>query len=610
MQYAQENRQAYIDACNAVISRGGTLASGAPSSELANSIANLPQGQSFGHLEVESNSKRVIVPANAEPIAQMLKIGGASFKSNNILKLRTLNETQGGLTITTNADGSYTFNGTLVDDLSLVFWEAESDYPHKRYGAGSTITAKVTGLEKYSSLDHDVSLWFSSNALYDEEFDYDMPLFEDSITDGRAYTHSVTEGFWLDYIALDIYGASVDFPLVFDNVTFTIMVNEGTTALPYEPYFEGLRASKVQSIVSEGANKVKVLGWSAKGIYGDKTALSLTNNYNTTINTTEAVNRIEVTQSNWVEGGGYSSPNGEFNGKISKTLTAGKTYIFSADIELTHCPLNVPNIRIQIDNNAMFAFNSLKPNQKVRVSCSFVYTPSAYDICRLFFSLNGNSIILSDIMITDETVTDITYKPFRASAITTMPDSVKNLEGFGDGINTDYYNYVEWRDGRCYFVRTCKKLVFDGTERWYAGGTSSNGIYRVYYPVPLNADFVSNATVTPCICNHYDSKSPEQTYKLIEGASLTATNMYIYDSRYTTNDISLWKAYVAELYAQGNPLTVIYALAEPIETDITDLMTIDNAIVVEAFGSVEFVTESGKDIENKISYLINAAGGA
>lgn len=609
------------NARNAVIGRGGEISATAGFKDLPDAITNIPNDQTLAWQTVESNSKRVTVPSGVLPMAQIKKIGGMSYKSNNILKLKTLNETQNGVTITTNPDGSYTLNGTVQDVTDITLWDASVDYPYTGVGAGKSICIKATGLEDYSyfeGVDENENrwtasnyLWVASNYIYNEEEDWDKPDIETDVIGGGGDKYTLSEGYWLNIIFL-----SLEPHTTFNNVTFTIMVNEGTTYLPYEPYFEGIRDSKTKSIVSEGANKVKVLGWSATGIYGDKTALSLTNNHNTTLNTTEAVNRVEVTQSNWVEGGGYSSPNGEFNGKLSKTLTAGKTYIFSADVELTHCPLNQPNLRVSIDNNVMFAFYSLKLNTKIRVSKSFVYIPSEYDICRLYFSLNGNSIVLSDIMITEQEVTDTNYKPFVGTlGITNIPEAVRNLEGYGLGINADYYNYVEWRDGRCYFGQTCKKLVFDGTEQWKVidGSTPENRYFEVY--LQKNAVNQYNPIMSEYERKSIFSYTTDIGWHLFIGTDIdtgivsTHLNIRPYNVTTECSTLNSWKTYLAERYANGNPLTFIYALAEPIETDITDLMTVDNHIAVEGGGTIEFNNEYGCDIPNEINYLFNTAGG-
>lgn len=82
-QLAQENKQAYINACNAVIGRGGSVPSGMPFGDLASAITNIPHDQTLAWQKVNANSQRVVVPANAEKVAQVNKIGGMTYKSED-----------------------------------------------------------------------------------------------------------------------------------------------------------------------------------------------------------------------------------------------------------------------------------------------------------------------------------------------------------------------------------------------------------------------------------------------------------------------------------------------------------------------------------------------
>ena len=600
-QLAEENKVAYHNACLAVEGRGGEIPAQMPFGNLANAIKNIPHDNILAYQKVFNITNTIRVPQKSEKVALVGRIGGMSYKSNNILKLKTLNETQNGVTITTNPDGSYTLNGTSTDGfyfnlLDTGYWA--TDDMSKAILSNRTVTFSQKGFTWDSSDGErkEVYLWICN---VKDDGSGELWTYDDEL---GTFTFKQNEG----VLGLDLYVLQAG--IVFNNVTFTIMVNEGTTALPYEPYFEGIRNGKTTSIVSEGANKVRVLGWSASGIYGDKTALVLTNKYNTTIDTTEAVNRIEVTQSNWVEGGGYSSPNGEFNGKLSKTLTAGKTYVFSADIELTHCPLNLTSVRLTIDNNVMFAFERLKLNTKIRVSKSFVYIPSSYDICRLYFSLNGNSIVLSDIMITEQEVTDISYKPFVGTlGVTNIPEAITSREGYCEGYNSDYYNYVEWREGRCYEGLTCKKIVFNGTEGWYAGSLGTENQYFALEGYPLNA-ILNGGIMTDYSATYINGSNKNIGWQLYKTDKFL---LRLRPANAATDFPTLadWKAYLNKRYANGNPLTFLYALAEPIETDITNLMTVDNAIIVEGGGTVEFINEYDYDTPSETTYIINTVGG-
>jgi hypothetical protein len=58
----------------------------------------------------------------------------------------------------------------------------------------------------------------------------------------------------------------------------------------------------------------------------------------------------------------------------------------------------------------------------------------------------------------------------------------------------------------------------------------------------------------------------------------------------------------------GNPVTVVYALAEPIEEDISAYL-FDESLIVEGGGTITAVNEYSQDLPTEITYLINTTGG-
>ena len=570
MQLAQENKQAYINACNAVIGRGGTVPSGMPASELANAITNIPNDQTLAYQKVVGSTSRVIVPQKAEPVAIVNKIGGATYKSKQLLKLRTLNETQDGLTITTNADGSYTLNGTGTG--SFMLWQSEEDYPYKAIAQGRTVMIKATGLEQYAA-EWCALLWASSNLPEGAEY----PELEDNIASGDTYQYSPSSGYWLDFIVLDIgYTQDGSIP-TFNNVTFTVMVNEGSTAEPYVPFFEGLRSAKTESIVSEGANLLDI---------------------------SKAVN------ANFVDNGDgtYTITNNGGVERFSKTFPI----FIPANTTVT-----IKGFRVSGEINCLIQFRFADGTWWE--DCPYFdgvarkRTPEKDIISARFFVNSGTAnegkpVTIRDIQIQyGETATE--YKPFVGTlGTTTIPEAVTSLEGYGEGVNADYYNYLEWRDGRCYFVQNCKKIVFNGTEGWYVGSLETENQYFALEGYPLNA------ILNGGIMTDYDATNVYGAPSKKVGWNLYKTDKFLLRMRPANiltdfPTLADWKAHLAERYAQGNPLTFIYALAEPIETDITDLMTVDNAIVVEGGGSIKFVNEYGYDMPNETTYIINTVGG-
>lgn len=115
-------------------------------------------------------------------------------------------------------------------------------------------------------------------------------------------------------------------------------------------------------------------------------------------------------------------------------------------------------------------------------------------------------------------------------------------------------------------IKRVEKAVFDGTEKWI--------VYDSSYPHLFYADVDKGTTdgiLNRCLCSHF----PYDKGSLLRGANecrfAAGTNVkrfYISTSKHT--DLTAFKNWVAEQYANGNPVTVLYELATPIETPLTE----------------------------------------
>mgnify|MGYP003542331312 FL=1 len=227
-----------------IIGRGGEISLNAGLKDLPQAIFNIPADNSLSYYTDEEIAYQKIVPEGAEEYALLKKVGGMTYKCNNLIPYpySQTTHTNKGITFTDNGDGTIMVNGTatggniffdVCGDLSTGIPWMECNLP-----AGSYF---LSGCPKGGSK----STYRLSFALKDEE---GTKSFDSSdIGEGLNITISKT--------ATQMFCRAVIYDgMTVNNLTFKPMLNVGTTALPYEPFFEGLRDTKVTEIVSKGEN--------------------------------------------------------------------------------------------------------------------------------------------------------------------------------------------------------------------------------------------------------------------------------------------------------------------------------------------------------------------
>lgn len=513
--------------------------------------------------DIESTTYRSTVPSGADDFARVNKIGGMTHKTRNLIPPATRKSyTHNGITYTVNDDGSVVANGTATAESNFeiqLTWNGEKISLVK--GKTYTLSAGV------SSPSNTTYRLIVQNVGYNQAVDI-----------GSSFVANYT-----DYYAfIRIYSGYVA-----NNLTFYPMLNEGTTALPYEPYFEGLRNAEVTELKSEFGNlfnydnildRLKGTGENAGKIWVNSTGYSA-NFYTGTNGSSTPVLR-------------------EYLDKLM-FLTKG-TYYAYFDIDFYQD--DVPETDRCIQARAILLngedFWCGQGGQKLSNGGSFTMYEDGYCYLR---SYTNKRCYISNLMIT-RTPRD-TYIPYKYESIP-IPEAVKSLDGYGLGVNSEYYNYIDF--DRKVFVQNVHRKVFDGTE-YISRGTNGAGVTRFIASTPYTAINVSN--VVNVVCNHYKPSTIYETNDYAEnrlGASASAIRWV--DAELLNGTEEEMKAKLKAWYDEGNPLIVDYVLAEPIETDISAYLT-DEYIEVEGGGTVTVVNEYGLDAPTNISYLIDTQGG-
>ena len=151
-----------------------------------------------------------------------------------------------------------------------------------------------------------------------------------------------------------------------------------------------------------------------------------------------------------------------------------------------------------------------------------------------------------------------------------------NEQAILDSIQIEYGNtatdYEPYSNNEWYVKKAIGKVVLKGanTEEWTYAGTSTSGTYRL-----KNNDISAlvikpsaNNVKIPLYSNYYKDATADATYLSTVGISI-ATNggIYIYDSNYTTSDISLYKTWLST-----HNTIVYYPLASPTYEKLNDTL--------------------------------------
>lgn len=302
-----------------------------------------------------------------------------------------------------------------------------------------------------------------------------------------------------------------------------IMLNEGSTALPYMPYFSGLKNAFFKEIVSTGKNLIPYPY--AKG--------------------TDTLNGVTFTVNNdgTIIANGTATENAIFIfHNFDFSLSAG-TYTISG---LENGGADTYCLQISRDN----------------------YTESwnLYNGNIQFNLENTSSMLLQFVVYKGTTVNKIVFKPmlnYGSSALPYEPYT-QSVLSLPEAVELTEYDTAYPETGE--IQRQSETDVFNGTEMWndYSDDT------RFIYTANLSKGAVK--TTTDVVCNLYPTAP-------INGVTLTGDNGKVFTSIQVILSKSIypnlsastaWKSQLAAWNEAGNPLTVTYKTAEVQSTEQAD----------------------------------------
>lgn len=416
-------------------------------------------------------------------------IEGSTVRCDNLIVYPYFNTTKtvNGGRFTDNGDGSITINGTFTAQTDFLMCDGNNP-PSATLTAGQSYTLSGCptggGSDKYM-------LTYSGNPI---------GLWHDY---GSGITFTPTDNVTPYNLRIRIAEG-----FTANNLIFRPMLNVGTTALSYQPYFKGLKNAYFKEIVSTGRNLIPYP-------YAD---------------TTKTANGVTFTDN----GDGSLTVNGTAEGGIASftfssasnsiNFIAGKTYYFS-------CP------------HGVLAYQE-KQGGEVRYRTAFPITwGEGWIFVALYIQLNNgeseNNLTLYPMLNFGKTA--LPYEPYKQSVLS-LPEAVEN----------PVYNTLDFQTGKN--ISQGVTQIFDGTEDWRISGDGTN--IRAY---------VVKTTLNEGICNFYKLGDAK-----IQGEFDLGDGAYIRFNTYgIATNVDEWKAYIAAQYAAGDPLIVRYKTAEvQSETDL------------------------------------------
>ena len=441
-------------------------------------------------------------------LATLKTVQGATVKTTNLLPFPYLDGasyTQHGVTVTANSDGSITINGTPTD---YVYYKFISDFR----GVGKFI---LSGIPSSANLSFTVTVYNSAGNSIGTVDGYRGETIQFNTADYEGYDHARLR------ICRVMNGVAIN------NVTVYPMLNTGDSALPYMPYFSGLKNSYFQGLQSTGRNLVPYpySDGSSKTVSG----VTFTVNSDGTI----LVN-------------GTSTATGSFILTRSLYLSSGVSYTINGSFPSSS------GLQIDVQSQGDLPLETFYSyGENVTFSPSY----SSFYLIFVFFTSGKtfNNVLVSPMLNFGSSA--LPYEQYTSNELS-LPAPIELAEW-------DTLDFVNGNKN----VQS-NTITFDGTESgWFESSSDPNNIY-ITIVVPGSKD--SNSLIAT-ITEGTSSQNPGSNtgcYMNPDSTSAYFTVWFRKSAYPKVVGIASAKAQLAAWNTAGNPLTICYKTATATESDI------------------------------------------
>ena len=489
--YVERSKEAIID-------QNGEISSDAGIEELPDAILSIPVSYTDDEIAYQKT-----VPMRAQAKSALLKrIGGMTYKCNNLFPiLPWANRTISGITFRLDDDGVYHLSGTATGTL---FTSLEQNLPIGKYTLSLNCNKQIgTGF---------------TNAVYvtARSADGEWRIVHSTHSSNTYITRTTT----VDIVNVTL---AIMEGVNCDGLTIAPMLNKGDY-IPYEPFFEGLGDSKVKEIVSHGANLFPYP-------------------YRITTLTSDGITLTD---------------NGDGSVTLNGTPTKGFVTILSASIKVkdgTYTIGKISDAAIKSGVYAQLFYKASDGSYKTwNISNQPVTLTMSKDITYSFQLAVDAGVTVSNVTVypmLNEGPTAFPYALYREPISKPIPKALQNIDGWGWGINEDYFNYADYEDEH-FSKHTDRQAVADAILDIPDGG----GFVRIYFSKACFGDPFGYG-----ICSHFDIVR-NYASEIANGQGMISSSQ---NCVFFKTDLS-----VEDFRTQYADAVIEYALAEPVITDISE----------------------------------------
>lgn len=302
-------------------------------------------------------------------------------------------------------------------------------------------------------------------------------------------------------------------------------------------------------------------------------------------------------------------------GRISGAVTWKKCITYSLDLEIGKSYVLSFYVDIATGDNLVIYWNAtsnlaeLKPQTGVK-AITIIPTQAPMKLMLATGTNEKTATFSMEQIMLNEGDTALPYEPYfegiRNAIVTEIktiettlqiPETIRVLDGYGCGVNSTCYNFVEWGEhGNVVFNKLTSstvKLCGNSDEDWQKNNGWGQREMN-YFAIRLDVNTLGTGVQKALVSSPWIFKSGGfEEYHV--GSNYGWFTFYT--SAITT--VEEWRAYLQE-----NPVELVFALTTAETVDISDLITLDNLIEVEAGGTVTMVNEYGLPVPSEITYML------